>query len=48
MSIHVDYTYDLLIIGAGIFGATFARLATDAGYKCLVIDQSHPTHCNHT
>ena len=48
MSIHVDYTYDLLIVGAGLFGATFARLATDAGYKCLVIDQSHPTHCNHT
>ena len=48
MSIHVDYTYDLLIVGAGLFGATFARLATDAGYKCLVIDQSHPTHCYHT
>ena len=40
--------YDFLIIGAGLFGATFARLATNAGCKCLVIDQSHPTHCNHT
>lgn len=30
--------YDYLIVGAGFFGATFARLATDAGKKCLVID----------
>ena len=30
---------DFLIVGAGLFGATFARLATDAGYKCLVIDK---------
>ncbi len=31
--------YDFLIVGAGMFGATFARLATDAGKRCLVIDQ---------
>lgn len=31
--------YDYLIIGAGLFGATFARLATDSGKKCLVIDK---------
>lgn len=31
--------YDFLIVGAGMFGATFARLATDAGKKCLVIDK---------
>lgn len=31
--------YDYLIVGAGFFGATFARLATDAGKKCLVIDK---------
>ena len=31
--------YDFLIVGAGLYGATFARLATDAGYKCLVIDR---------
>ncbi len=31
--------YDYLIVGAGLFGATFARLATDAGLKCLVIDR---------
>lgn len=30
--------YDYLIVGAGFFGATFARLMTDAGKKCLVID----------
>jgi UDP-galactopyranose mutase len=29
---------DYLIVGAGMFGSTFARLATDAGKKCLVID----------
>ena len=46
MSIHVDYTYDLLIVGAGLFGATFARLATDAGYKCLVIDRRPHTGGN--
>jgi|TARA_R110002060_G_scaffold3805_2_gene5892 UDP-galactopyranose mutase len=31
--------YDYLIVGAGIFGATFAREMTDAGKKCLVIDR---------
>ena len=31
--------YDYLIVGAGFFGATFARLATDDGKKCLVIDK---------
>ncbi|WP_288408302.1 UDP-galactopyranose mutase [uncultured Herbaspirillum sp.] len=31
--------YDYLIVGAGLFGATFARLASDAGKRCLVIDQ---------
>ena len=31
--------YDFLIVGAGFFGATFARKATDAGKKCLVIDR---------
>ncbi len=30
--------YDYLIVGSGFFGATFARLATDAGKKCLVIE----------
>lgn len=31
--------YDYLIVGAGVFGATFARLATKAGKRCLVIDR---------
>lgn len=30
--------YDYLVVGAGFFGATFARLMTDAGRTCLVID----------
>ena len=34
--------YDFLIVGTGLFGATFARLATDVGYKCLVIDRRPP------
>ena len=32
-------TYDYLIIGAGLYGAVFARQATDAGKKVLVIDK---------
>ena len=31
--------YDYLIVGTGLFGATFARCATDAGKRCLVIDK---------
>ena len=31
--------YDYLIVGCGMFGATFARLATDAGKSCLLIDK---------
>lgn len=31
--------FDYLIVGAGLYGATFARLATEAGKKCLVIDR---------
>ena len=31
--------YDYLIVGSGFFGATFARIATDAGKSCLVIDK---------
>ena len=31
--------YDFLIVGAGLYGAAFARLAADGGYKCLVIDR---------
>lgn len=31
--------YDYLIVGSGLFGATFACLAKKAGKKCLVIDK---------
>ncbi|MBR3624882.1 MAG: UDP-galactopyranose mutase [Bacteroidaceae bacterium] len=31
--------YDYLIVGAGLFGATFAYRARQAGKKCLVIDR---------
>ena len=31
--------YDYLIVGAGLYGAVFAREMTDKGKKCLVIDR---------
>ena len=31
--------YDFLVVGAGLFGATFARCAADAGKKVLVIEK---------
>ena len=31
--------YDYVIVGAGIFGSVFAREATDAGKKCLILDK---------
>lgn len=31
--------YDYLIVGCGLFGTTFARLATDSGRSCLIIDK---------
>ena len=31
--------YDYLIVGAGLFGAVFARQATDAGKKVLVVEK---------
>ena len=31
--------YDYLIVGSGLFGATFAHLATRQGLRCLVIDK---------
>lgn len=38
--------YDYIIAGAGLFGATFAHLATKAGKKCLVIDRRSHTGGN--
>ena len=35
--------YDYLIVGAGLFGTTFAYIAKQRGKRCLVIDKrSHP------
>ena len=31
--------YDYLIVGAGLFGSTFAYLATKAGKRCLVVER---------
>lgn len=31
--------YDFLIVGAGLFGTTFANLAKNEGYSCLIIDK---------
>ncbi len=31
--------YDYIVVGAGLYGATFARLAADKGLKCLVLDR---------
>lgn len=32
-------SYDYLIVGCGLFGATFSRLAKNAGKTCLIIDK---------
>lgn len=35
--------YDYLIVGAGLFGSTFAYLARQKGKRCLVVDKRpHP------
>lgn len=31
--------FDYCIVGAGLFGSVFARLAADAGRRCLVVDR---------
>lgn len=38
--------YDFLIVGAGLFGATFAHLAHKQGKRCLVIDRRNHTGGN--
>ena len=38
--------YDYLIVGAGLFGATFAYHAKQAGKRCLVIDKRNHTGGN--
>lgn len=32
--------YDFIIVGAGFFGATCARLLTDKGYNCLILERN--------
>lgn len=39
MTMPFNMKYDYLIVGSGLFGATFAYLAKQAGKKCLVIDK---------
>lgn len=41
-----DLHYDYLIVGAGLFGATFAYLAHKRGKRCLVIDKRSHTGGN--
>lgn len=36
---NIKSKYDYLIVGSGLFGATFAHFATRAGKRCLVIDK---------
>ena len=31
--------YDYIIVGSGLYGATFAHFAKNNGYKCLVIEK---------
>lgn len=38
--------YDYLVAGAGLYGSTFAHLATKAGKRCLVIDKRPHTGGN--
>lgn len=33
--------YDILVVGAGLYGATCARLLTEKGYKCLVVEKNN-------
>lgn len=40
------YKYDYLIVGSGLFGATFAYLAHKQGKRCLVIDKRSHTGGN--
>ncbi|MCH5165285.1 MAG: UDP-galactopyranose mutase [Clostridiales bacterium] len=35
----MEYKYDYLIVGAGLFGASFAQMMTERGKRCLVIEK---------
>lgn len=47
----MEYSYDYLIVGAGLFGAVFAHEATRRGKRCLVVDKRSHTggniYCKH-
>ncbi len=45
-SVNNSSQYDYLIVGAGLFGAVFAREATDRGFRCLVIERRNHTGGN--
>ena len=32
--------YDIMIVGAGLYGAICARLLTDKGYRCLIVEKN--------
>lgn len=38
--------YDYLIVGAGLYGSAFARMALDAGRTCLVLEKRGHTAGN--
>lgn len=35
----MNYEYDFLIVGSGIFGSVFAQQAKENGFSCLIIDR---------
>jgi len=41
-----DFKYDFLIVGAGLFGSTFAQQAKEKGKNCLIIDKRNHTAGN--
>lgn len=45
-SVNNSVRYDYLIVGAGLFGAVFAREATDRGFRCLVVERRSHTGGN--
>jgi UDP-galactopyranose mutase len=41
-----SYSYDYLIVGAGLFGSVFAQQAIESGKRCLIIDKRSHTAGN--
>ena len=40
--------YDYLVVGSGLYGAVFARQATDAGKKVSIPGDSEPSFRKHS